>query len=219
MAQVLQRIRKTLVSPNNRLNALLMRYPKCTSIGLTVVKTMAADLIVQTTVDGKSLNNIDFVRASVFGTFGFVYLGCFQYWVYNILFFRWFPSVSIRATINKVSVDQLIKHPFLYWPTFYFVQTSLNERKVNRETMQLVIHKYKNNIWTDMKALWSFAVPLQIINFSIMPLHLRLPFISISSFFWCCFLSVFRGNYQQLEDKGKRNVPLTILILDQDYYG
>ena len=51
----------------------MMRYPKPTSVGATFVKTLIADLMVQTFVDGHSLQNMDWRRAAVFGTFGFLF--------------------------------------------------------------------------------------------------------------------------------------------------
>ena len=192
-----QFIRKVLLSPNSRINAFMMRYPKPTSVGATFTKTLIADLMVQIFVDGHSLQTMDWTRAAVFGTFGFFYLGIFQYWLYNTAYFRWFPGVSLKSTIQKVSLDQFIKHPVLYWPTFYFLQTFINERKMNITMIESVVNTYKNNIVSDMKALWSVWIPAQCITFGIMPLHLRLPFIAAISFFWCCLLSFMHGEYQQ----------------------
>ena len=63
--------------------------------------------------------------------------------------------------------------------------------------IESVVDTYKNNIVSDMKALWSVWIPAQCITFGIMPLHLRLPFIASVSFFWCCVLSFMHGEYQQ----------------------
>eukprot|EP01084_Bolivina_argentea_P279039 476981_1 len=194
-----QGLRRALLSPNNRLNVFLMKYPKQTSVGFTCVKTIAADLVVQTFVDGSSLNEIDYTRTAVFGSFGFLYLGMFQYWLYNIMYFKWFPGATLRSTIKKVTLDQFIKHPVVYWPTFYFLQTLLNERKMDKTIFKSVVNRYKNNIWSDMKALWKVWIPASSIAFGIMPLHLRLPFMASVSFFWCCILSFMHGKYDKKE--------------------
>ena len=202
-------IRRILLSPNSRVNAFFMKYPKQTSVGTTCLKTIAADLLVQTCVDKKSINNIDWVRASVFGTFGFLYLGIFQFWLYNIMYFRWFPGSNFGSTVKKVALDQFVKHPVLYWPTFYFLRTFINERKMDKKTLNSVIDTYKSNIWSDMKKLWSMWIPGQMITFGLMPLHLRLPFIALLSFFWCCLLSFWHGKYEKNVDHEIDDIEVT----------
>eukprot|EP01083_Nonionella_stella_P005667 16369_1 len=200
MAYLITSLRRILFSPNSRVNAFMMKHPKACSIGCTFVKTLSADLIVQRYVDGHSFSDIDWTRAAVFGSFGFVYLGVFQYWLYNFQYFKWFPGVTLRSTIHKVAFDQFIKHPTLYWPTFYLLQTLLNERQLNAQTLQSVWSTYTTNIASDMKALWTVWIPVSMVTFGIMPMHLRLPFIATVSFFWCCVLSFMHGQYQTSED-------------------
>ena len=198
-------IRTILSSKNNRVNRFMMRYPRQTSVGLTCIKTVCADLMVQMYVDDRSIDSIDWNRNAVFGTFGFLYQGCFQYWFFNTALFRLFPGTSIRSTIKKVFVDQFVKGPIAYWPVFYFIQTIINERKLNQKTMDIIWTHYKRNVWKDLKAFWSVWVPAQCITFGIMPLHLRLPFIATLSFFWCCFLSFMRGEYEHEEQNEEQN--------------
>jgi hypothetical protein len=40
---------------------------------------------------------------------------------------------------------------------------------------------------------WKLWVPMQAINFSIMPVHMRVPFAAGVSFVWSCILSALRG--------------------------
>jgi hypothetical protein len=35
---------------------------------------------------------------------------------------------------------------------------------------------YKEHLWDNCKALWLIWVPAQLVNFSVVPLHLRIPF-------------------------------------------
>ena len=51
------------------------RHPLFTAVGIATVKTCAADLFVQTYVEGVSFDEIDWRRAGLFLSFGFVYLG------------------------------------------------------------------------------------------------------------------------------------------------
>lgn len=44
-----------------------------------------------------------------------------------------------------------------------------------------------------MLALWKVWVPATIINFSFMPMHMRIPFTAGVSLIWTCILSAMRG--------------------------
>jgi protein Mpv17 len=37
-------------------------------------------------------------------------------------------------------------------------------------------HKYSNELWENCKALWMIWVPAQMVNFTLVPRHLRIPF-------------------------------------------
>lgn len=184
----------------------MFRYPIQTSVMSTGIKTVAADLLVQSVVEKHSLSEMDWNRVAVFGCFGFMYLGCFQYWLYNLIYFRWFPGNTVLSTFKMVAFDQLIKHPFVYWPVFYTLQTFISERAINRETAHLVQRRYIENIKNDCLALWSVWIPAQTITFGIMPLHLRLPWIAAVSFGWCGVLSFMHGNYEKEEIIEKRTL-------------
>ena len=170
-----------------------MRNPIKTSVGFTCLKTIAADLFTQKVIEGKK--EIDWRRNAVFGTFGFLYMGCFQYWLFNIMFFKWFPGTTLIQTIKKVCADQFIKGPIFYFPVFYFVRTLIQEFNVNEKTITSIKTTYKREVWGDLKRFWSIWIPAQCITFGIMPTHLRLPFIATLSFFWCCILSYIHGDY------------------------
>ena len=191
------RLRTLLLSPNSRINRFMMRYPKQTSVAFTGIKTVAADLVVQTCVDGNSIfkGTMDWNRTAVFGTFGLFYMGAFQYWLFNIAFFKLFPGVTLKQSLKKVCADQFVKGPFCYWPSFYFIRTLINEKKIDNTTANTVFETYKNNVKSDLMHYWSIWVPAQCVTFYVMPLHLRLPFIATLSFFWCCFLSYMHGKY------------------------
>lgn len=196
---ILSRIRGKLTSGNSPINAWMMKHPKTTSVMITGFKTIAADLVTQTLIEGTSFKDVDWTRTAVFGSFGFFYMGMFQYWLYNVKFFQWWPGISLKATAWKTAADQLVHTPFIYFPVFYFVRTSINERAVTKETLLSVRQTYKNNVFDDLKRYWTIWTPGIAITFGIMPLHLRLPFIAALSFFWVCILSYYHGQYDHSE--------------------
>ena len=52
---------------------------------------------------------------------------------------------------------------------------------------------YKKNMKDDLLALWKIWVPSMLINFSIMPMWGRIPWVAGTSFIWTCILSAMRG--------------------------
>ena len=171
---------------------------------ITGIKTIAADLVTQTLIEKKSMNDIDWTRTTVFGAFGFLQMGCLQYYMYNKLFFQLWPGVTFKQTMKKVLVDQFIYTPFIYFPVFYTLRGFINERRVNKQTLIFAKIMYKNNVMDDLRRFWTIWIPGMWITFQIMPMHLRLPWIAGLSFFWVMILSYYSGDY----DRDKDNIDL-----------
>jgi len=168
-------------------------------VGCTVVKTAAADLFAQKVIEGKE--QIDWRRNTVFSSFGFAYLGLWQYYLYAGVF----PKVATRAAavLGERAVaplltflDQCVHHPILYFPSFYLLRGY-----VGGETAELSMQKCQEDFWTNLKALWVVWVPSQYINFKYMPTHLRVPFVAAVSAVWCVIMSVFRGESATVAQK------------------
>ena len=166
-------------------------------------KTSFSDWIVQTQIEGRE--RVDWVRNGTFATFGFFYLGGVQYAIYVPMFSRLFPSaaayaalpslsarlkdvVGTRNMITQVIVDQFIHHPFLYFPTFYMFK-----EVIKGNPPQAGLEMYSKNYKEDLSALWKLWLPTMVINFSIMPMHLRIPFVASVSLVWTCIISHMRG--------------------------
>ena len=65
-----------------RLRGIPAAHPLAFGAGFTCVKTTAADVFVQTALEGRDLDSLDLKRTAVYGTFGLLYMGCVQYAVY-----------------------------------------------------------------------------------------------------------------------------------------
>lgn len=168
-------------------------HPLATGIWTSGLKTSAADLFAQKVIEGKK--EIDWTRHAVFCTFGFAYLGGFQYWLYNVKFTQWCGPITAKfghraSAPIKTFIDQAIHHPFLYFPTFYAIKA-----KVSGEPLSYAVQKYKSEIWESVKTLWSVWVPLQLINFAFVPRHMRVPYVAGVSFGWTMILSVMQGKF------------------------
>jgi hypothetical protein len=59
-----------------------IKHPFAFGVGISTVKTSASDLLVQTVVEQRTLDEIDWKRNAAFATFGCFYLGGVQYALY-----------------------------------------------------------------------------------------------------------------------------------------
>jgi len=159
---------------------------------LTGAKTCFADLLVQKQYEGRE--TIDWSRNFVFSSFGLCYLGAFQYVQYTLWFPRLFPGVLARDVAKRVAFDQIINTGVWYYPLFYMVQSCVMNSQFNSNTAREGLQRYQQNIATDMLNCWKLWVPMQAINFSVVPVHMRVPFAAGVSFVWSCILSAIRGD-------------------------
>ena len=69
----------------------IQNNPFVFQLGIATCKTSAADLLAQVVAEGKTFDEIDWKRNSIFVVFGFAYLGGFQYWLQINKYRAWFP--------------------------------------------------------------------------------------------------------------------------------
>lgn len=62
-------------------------------------------------------------------------------------------------------------HPFFYFPVFYSLKGY-----VEGAAPADIFQRYRNELWENCKALWTIWVPAQLVNFSVVPRHMRIPF-------------------------------------------
>mmetsp|Transcript_41571 Transcript_41571/g.50420 ORF Transcript_41571/g.50420 Transcript_41571/m.50420 type:complete len:368 (-) Transcript_41571:413-1516(-) len=183
-------------------------------VAVATMKTMASDILVQTSIQGQS--EVDWTRVKVFTAFGCLYLGAFQWFVYVTCFKRLFPGMveftnqtwreklrnkaGLMGLVGQVAVDNFIHYPLAFFPAFYILKESI-QCGDSFNPYDIVVgglSKYWNNIVEDNIAIWSLWVPADLIVYSC-PIWLRLPLNHAVSFVWTCILSFMRGNEGQTE--------------------
>jgi len=55
------------------------------------------------------------------------------------------------------------------------------------------VKQYAGNMQEDLLALWKIWVPSMLLNFSLMPMWGRIPWVASTSLIWTCILSTMRG--------------------------
>jgi len=139
----------------------------------------------------------DWKRNIIFGIHGTLYIGIFQYMLWNCCFTTVTGMVcrtASAATALMVTMDLLLHIPFIYFPIFYCMKEVMQTNKLNKEVMATAFTKWRKNLEEDVKACWGMWAPIQAITFSVVPLHLRVPFVSVVNFCWTVILSTMRGD-------------------------
>ena len=141
------------------------RHPVAFGCGFSCLKTSSADLICQTQVEGREWKDVDWRRTSIFGLWGFAYLGGVQYFLYTYAFPRAFPGVvkfveaplraklrdrqGLMTLVKQVGFDQFVHHPFVVFPAFYLVK-----EWVEGGTVGVGLTKCRDN-WTEDCAIFA----------------------------------------------------------------
>ena len=184
--------------------AFAQSWPWAFGCGGATVKTAICDVMVQTQVEGRGLADIDVRRVAIFTTFGFAFLGCWQYALFVQVMPRLFPGVErfatlplreklrdaagLRAVAGQVALENGVNNAVLYFSCFYTVQ-AFYERKPLLDGLRT----FRANFGEDVPAIWAWWVPVQTFNFTLSPLWMRVPVTTAASFVWTTYVSFSRG--------------------------
>jgi hypothetical protein len=184
-------------------------HPFAFQLFVATAKTMAADLMVQTVAEKKSLSEVDWRRNGIFIVFGSVYLGGFQYWLMVNKYRQWFPTMDrfgklslgdklkdtagILDAAKMVLFDITVHLPLMYFPTYYTVKEFVSGKTYNPiDWARDGLGKYYHNAQEDLVAMVKLWGPSDCVQF-VLPTHIRMPFRHMVSFFWTAYVSFTRG--------------------------
>lgn len=195
-------------------NGGIMSFPKehpfAFQLIIATMKTSAADIVCQTVAERKSFSEIDWKRNGIFVVFGFAYLGGFQYWLMVNKYRQWFPTMDSFAKLTlaqkikdkaglldaakMVLFDVVVHLPMIYFPTYYTIKEFVGGHSYNPvDWVTDGCTKYKNNMKEDLTAMIQLWGPSDCIQFAL-PMHIRMPFRHLVSFFWTAYVSFTRGS-------------------------
>lgn len=193
------------------------RHPVLFGMAITGAKTSTADVIAQVVIQQRAISDINWRRNAVFGLFGTCYLGCFAYFLYVPCFKAWFPRTATFASLplrqklrdraglrqlgGQLAIDQFLHIPLLYYPVFYVLKEGVETGTVSTMTARTGLRKYAANAVPDNIAQWCLWIPAQAVNFAICPMWLRVPFVAGVSFCWTIYLSLTRGDPDNIDDE------------------
>lgn len=115
----------------------------------------------------------DWWRSAGMMTFGLMYIGVFNAWLYR-RYVRWFKHVkNVRLNLAcRVMTDNLIHIPLIWLPTFYFWTGTFKG-----ESTEEISGRLKESYLMAVLGSWLVWVPTNTLNFSIVPPQLRVLFM------------------------------------------
>lgn len=205
--------------------------PMKLGIGVATVKTQAADLLTQKSLEGKAWSEIDWRRNGLFTVFGFAYQGCFQYYLYVTLFSRWFAGAARFANqpfakkltdragqidVLKQTLFDILIHPIWFFPMYYTLKEMLcgkpnlfDGASPGALATTALGRYWRNNFdvsnpdgrLSDWIAFWKIWVVGDVVVYGLCPMWARLPMNHVFSFVYICVLSFMRGASEPDEKK------------------
>lgn len=202
----------------NRITSFPKDHPFAFQMIVATVKTSGADVVCQTVAEGKSFSEIDWRRNGIFVVFGFAYLGGFQWYIMVNKYRQWFPTMDRFAKLSvaeklkdaagmldaakMVLFDVVVHLPMMYFPTYYTVKEFVGGSSWNPlDWVKDGCTKYYHNMSEDLSAMIKLWGPSDCIQF-VLPMHIRMPFRHLVSFFWTAYVSFTRGSYSD-DDEGQ----------------
>lgn len=191
----------------------LMSFPKDHPFAFQLMvatgKTSAADLMCQVVAERKKWDEIDWKRNGIFVVFGFAYLGGFQYWLMVTKYRQWFPTMDrfgklsvaeklkdtagMLDALKMIVFDVTVHLPIIYFPTYYTVKEFVGGHSWNpTDWVKDGVTKYTSNLQEDLTAMIQLWGPSDCVQF-VLPIHIRMPFRHLVSFFWTAYVSFTRG--------------------------
>lgn len=204
-------------SANSSSSGGILSFPKdhpfVFQLLVATCKTSAADILTQVMLEKKKFDEIDWKRNGIFVVFGCAYLGGFQYWLMVNKYRQWFPTMDKFAKMGLIEkfkfkagmldaakmvlFDLVVHMPVFYFPTYYTVKEFVGGDSYNPlNWFKDGVTKYAKNMEEDLTAMVKLWGPSDCVQF-LLPLHIRMPFRHMVSFFWTAYVSFTRGSIDE----------------------
>ncbi|KIO05911.1 hypothetical protein M404DRAFT_139909, partial [Pisolithus tinctorius Marx 270] len=175
-------------------SAALIRRPMLAQCATAAFLFGAGDVIAQQAIEQRGKNH-DFMRTARLTFYGGAVFGPALTKWYQLLNRIKFSSPT-KAVVYRVWLDQAILTPVAVAVFFGTMSTLEGQGLSGAKTLTIDQQAYEPTLIRN----WIVFIPTQIINFSIVPHHLRFVVVSVVSLFWNTYLSAVNARSQrQLE--------------------
>jgi hypothetical protein len=153
----------------------LHKHPLKAKVATGVFITGSGDLIGQFVIDGRK--ELDQKRFLNFCLYGFCVTGCFNHFYFGALDKAFGAELTLKVAAKKILVDMAVLNPaellgFLAWTHFGTLKKTSFLDKLKQDYLEILIASY----W-----VW---FPAQLVNFRLVPIHLRVLFVSCVNVAW-----------------------------------
>ncbi|KAH6901594.1 hypothetical protein BKA70DRAFT_1084255, partial [Coprinopsis sp. MPI-PUGE-AT-0042] len=149
----------------------------------------AGDVIAQQLVEKKGLRGHDFARTARLTFYGGAMFGPLMTKWYQFLNRIYFPSPT-KALVYRLWLDQCLLTPVAV--IFFYGSMSTLEGRPD-----LAVSRIKEAYVPTLIRNWGVFIPTQLINFTLVPPHLRMVTVGVVSLFWNTYLSAANAAAQK----------------------
>ncbi|KAF5335476.1 hypothetical protein D9611_012197 [Ephemerocybe angulata] len=171
-------------------NAALLRKPMMVQCLTAAAMFGVGDVIAQQAIEGRGKKH-DFMRTARLTFYGGAMFGPIMTKWYSFLNRLKFPSPT-KALIYRVYLDQAVLTPA--GVVFFYASMSTLEGQPAAAWPRLQ-EAYVPTLLRN----WAVFVPTQIVNFTLIPPHLRMVTIGVVSLFWNTYLSVMNQDLRKAQ--------------------
>ncbi|KPV75394.1 uncharacterized protein RHOBADRAFT_66412, partial [Rhodotorula graminis WP1] len=182
-------------------NASLLRRPYATGMVSAGFLFGAGDVLAQQGIEKRGRDH-DYMRTLRLSAYGGLIFAPLITRVYGFIDRIRFQS-KVATTVARVGVDQFVLTPCVL--TIFFTAQSLLEGKGFGEAKRRI----ETSWWPTIQANWGTWIPVQTLNFSVVPPHLRLLTVNVVSLFWNAYLSYANAQAAPAQDKVKEAMGVT----------
>ncbi|EJF61479.1 hypothetical protein BD309DRAFT_859104 [Dichomitus squalens] len=169
-------------------NASLIKRPMVTQCATSFVLFATGDILAQQAFEKKGSNH-DFARSARVAFYGGAIFGPILTKWLQLLNRLQFTSPT-KAVAYKVYLDQFVFTPGVV--AMFFGSMTLLEGKTVNDAKVRISEAYVPTLIRN----WGVFIPTQIVNFALVPTHLRFVTIGVVSLFWNAYLSSVNAKKQ-----------------------
>lgn len=173
------------------LRSLLGKYPLIPTSGLFFVLYGAGDLTKQVLLEKRKPREFKYDSAVRLGSIGgFVFAPMFHTWYKTLE--KVLPGKTPLRVVQKMVCDQMLMAPLTL--VLFFICYPLLEGKAVNAT------EVRKKSWQTYKVSCLFWPAVQTINFSLLPLACKAPYVAFASYIWSICLAVFQSKQKPCEE-------------------
>lgn len=176
-------------------------------------KMTSADVFTQKVLEQRE--EADLARVASFAAFGIIQIGIVHFTIASRILPVIFPYTSVFAAkslgekvrdargllsiCRMTTFHEGLVTPFQIFPAFYVFKELCQGTGAGGPAgcVRRALSTYGQNFWEDNLQSLKIFLPANFINFLLMPVHLRVPFATVSGIVWAVVLSLSRGSTAQ----------------------